>query len=129
MIYAKSVLKGYTASLGFFLVSAAFLIGTCTVKIPPEEELKVYSLENMDRLFGLQILVHILASVNSILRFYLPVWLYMELITEVSGAVTVILMIIVYMLQWQTLLLLIDPEIEDGLVLPYAKRSTEMQRF
>ena len=53
----------------------------------------------------------------------------MEIVTEVSGGVTVILMIIVYMLQWQTLLLLVDPEIEDGLVQPYAKRSTEMQRF
>ena len=69
MIYAKSVLKGYTASLGFFLVSAAFLIGTCTVKLPSKEELKVYNLDNIDELFGLQILVHILASVNSILRF------------------------------------------------------------
>ena len=53
MIYAKSVLKGYTASLGFVLVSTAFLIGTCTVEIPKEEELKVYKMDNMKELFGL----------------------------------------------------------------------------
>ena len=71
MIYAKSVLRGYTASLGFILVSIAFLIGTCTVEIPTEEELKIYNLSNMKELFGLQILVHLLASINSIMKFSL----------------------------------------------------------
>ena len=74
MIYAKSVLKGYTASLGFVMVSMAFFIGTCTVEIPPKEELKVYNLSNMNEIYGMQILVHLLASVNSIMKFSLDRW-------------------------------------------------------
>ena len=100
MIYAKSVLKGYTASLGFFLVSFAFLIGTCTVEIPQKEELKVYNLNNMNELFGFQILVHTLASINSLMKLHLDKWFHMEIVSEVMGGVTVILMIIVYMFQW-----------------------------
>ena len=100
MIYAKSVLKGYTASLGFVLVSTAFLIGTCTVEIPPEEELKIYNLKNINEIFGLQILVHLLAAINSIMKVSLHKWKHMSLAAEVSAGVTVILMIIVYMYQW-----------------------------
>ena len=100
MIYAKSVLKGYTASLGFFIVSTAFLIGTCTVEIPPKEELKIYNLNNINEIFGLQILVHLLASINSVMKVSMQRWKHMNLAAEVSAGVTVILMIIVYMFQW-----------------------------
>ena len=100
MIYAKSVLKGYTASLGFVLVSTAFLIGTCTVEVPPKEELKIYNIDNINEIFGLQILVHLLASINSIMKMTSSLWKHMNLAAEVSAGVTVILMIIVYMYQW-----------------------------
>ena len=80
MIFTNSVLRGYRASLGFFLLSIAFLFGSFSVTIPPKEELEAFNLKNIEELYGLQILVHILATINSILRFFLATWKYMEIL-------------------------------------------------
>ena len=65
MIYTMSVLRGYEASKGFIFLSIAFFIGSCTVSIPGQDELDVYSLkvEDMNVLYGFQLLVHFLTTV------------------------------------------------------------------
>ena len=65
MIYTMSVLRGYEASKGFVFLSLAFFIVSLTVSIPSQDELDVYSLkvEDMNVLYGFQLLVHFLTTV------------------------------------------------------------------
>ena len=110
-----SVLRGYEASKGFIFLSIAFFIGSCTVSIPGQDELDVYSLkvEDMNVLYGFQLLVHFLTTVQSILSINLDKWKHMELLSEGLGRLTVLLMIVIYMWQWRTFLTLgnnFDPE-------------------
>ena len=55
MIYTNSVLRGYTASLGYFFLSSSFFLGSWYMyaDIPSKEELETYNLKNINSLFGL----------------------------------------------------------------------------
>ena len=108
MIYTQSVLRGYDASKGFIVISLAFFIGTLTVKIPSKEQLELYSLVGMDYLFGLQLFIHLLMTVQVIISINLDKWEFMDALSKTLGRIAVLSMIVVYMWQWQTFLKLIN---------------------
>ena len=101
MIYTNSVLRGYTASLGYFFLSSAFFFGSWYMyaDIPSKEELETYNLRNIDSLFGLQMTVHLLSTILTILQNYLQLWKHLEQYIDYGNAAATFLMIIAYMLQ------------------------------
>ena len=124
MIYTVSVLRGYEASKGFIFISLAFFIGTFTITIPSSEEQEKYSVKYMDSLVYVQQTVHLLASVQSLISINLELWRYMELLSEAIGRLTVMMMIMTYMWQWQTFLQLHKFQIDDKVEV-----SKEMNEF
>jgi len=104
MIYTSSVLRGYNASLGFIFLNLSFLIGTLTIDIPDDKELKAYNLGEMESLYALQIAVHALAVILIGMNLSFKAHIYMEFVTELLDSIVIMLMIVTYMYQWQTFL-------------------------
>ena len=70
MIYACSVLQGYQATLGIFFLRLAFCIGILFVLPIPVDELKKFDIENPERLFAMQMIVHFICFVLGVARLY-----------------------------------------------------------
>ena len=62
----------------------------------------------MKLLFGLQQAVHFCAAIQSLLSFNLMLWRHMAVLVELASTVIVLLMISVYMYQWDIFLNLLN---------------------
>lgn len=91
MIHTVSVIKGYTASLGFFFLNLAFFLGALiAVEIPSDKQLAPYGLSNqrMTNIYALQLTYHFLTALVTFLSMNIH-WYknHMENIVQVCSIV------------------------------------------
>ena len=110
MIYTNSVLRGYTSQMGFLFSNLSYFGASFSIlkNFPSEEQFSVYDLDNMGTLYTLQQLFHFTAILIALMNMNVSVWKHMETVAEFVSSVTVLLMITIYMFQWQTMLRLAD---------------------
>ena len=106
MIYTSSVLKGYQATLSLLPLRLAFLCAQFWVLPIPEDDLKVFDLEDPTQLWISQIFVHFCCLLFTSLPLLNGHRKPMEMYNNFFQVLSVILMVVIFLWQFQTLLLM-----------------------